>query len=125
MLAACVAPEVLRALLGRRVLMFDSGPNLTWDVAGMLAALPGVAAFALLAPLVGYRRRDALLMLVPVVQFYPAWVVGARAVQLRPGDDPRRWDGSAEATGMALLVTGVLMAAYATWVIVLELYALP
>ena len=40
--------------------------------------LPGLALIALLAPRVAYRRRDALLLLLPPWGFRIAWVIGSR-----------------------------------------------
>jgi len=48
-----------------------------------LGLLPGVVAVGLLAPLVSYRRRDALtVLLVPFVGIRTAWVIGTRLGQL-------------------------------------------
>jgi ABC-type proline/glycine betaine transport system permease subunit len=93
LLIGCVAPATLLAVRHQGSLTVHLGSNFAFDVAAMLSALPGVAVFALLAPLVGYRRRDALLMAIPVANIYLAWVAGARVVQLRRGDGPQRWAG--------------------------------
>ena len=125
MLAICLAPEAL-LLLGRPDnLKFHAGAHSGVDVGGLLAALPGIAAFTLLARLVGYRRRDAVLMVLPVINVYLAWVAGARAVQLRPDDPPDRWAGSRKATSVAILLQCLVSAAYLTWVIVVEVMAWP
>jgi hypothetical protein len=105
MLVVCLAPLGLLFVRRPGSLMFHLGPHSGFDVGQFLAALPSVAAVAVFAPLVGYRRRDALLMAIPVANIYLAWIVGARAVQLRPGDTPQRWAGSREATRAAVLLT--------------------
>jgi hypothetical protein len=120
MLVVCLAPLGLLFVRRPGSMVFHLGPNFTSDVGQLLVTLPSVAAVLLLAPLVGYRRRDALLMTIPVANIYLAWVVGARAVQLRPGDPPQRWAGSREATRAAVLLTYLAGAAYVGWGIVVS-----
>ncbi len=62
------------------------------DYGGLLAVLPGVVLIALLAPRVAYRRRDALLLLLPPWGFRIAGVIGTRLVQLPHRDWPERTD---------------------------------
>jgi hypothetical protein len=62
------------------------------DYGGLLAALPGVVLIALLAPRVAYRRRDALLLLLPPWGLRIAWVIGTRLGQLPHRDWPERTD---------------------------------
>jgi hypothetical protein len=62
------------------------------DYGGLLAALPGVVLIALLAPRVAYRRRDALLLLLPPWGLRIAWVIGTRPVRLPHRDWPERTD---------------------------------
>ncbi len=78
MLIVALAPMALLFVRRPDVLILHIGPNLRWDVGMQIATLPGIAAFAFLAPLAGYRRRLAILMTFPVVNAYYAWVVGAR-----------------------------------------------
>jgi hypothetical protein len=56
------------------------------DFAVLLAAGLGPALLALIAPLVAYRRRDALLIFVPIVGWALCWVFGARLVELANSD---------------------------------------
>src|SRR5580693_9233547 len=62
------------------------------DYGGLLAVLPSVVLVALLAPRVAYRRRDALLLLLPPCGFRIAWVIGTRLGQLPRRDWPERAD---------------------------------
>jgi hypothetical protein len=56
-----------------------------------LSLLPGVLVVGLLAPLVSYRRRDALTVLfVPPVGIRVAWVIGTRLGQLPHRNWPTR-----------------------------------
>jgi hypothetical protein len=64
----------------------------SFDYGGLLAALPGVVLIALLAPRVAYRRRDALLVLLPPWGLRIAWVIGTRLVQLPHRNWPERTD---------------------------------
>lgn len=53
------------------------------DLGRILTMLPGAALVALVAPLVSYRRRDALTVLfVPPVGIRIAWIIGTRLAQL-------------------------------------------
>jgi hypothetical protein len=73
-----------------------------WFVYGEpLSLLPGIVLAALLAPLVAYRRRDALMLLVPFQGIYLAWIIGSRGGQLPhrdwpartgAGEPPTRWE---------------------------------
>lgn len=55
-----------------------------------LSLIPGVLAVGLLAPLVSYRRRDALTIFVPLAGIRVAWVIGTRLGQLPHRDWPTR-----------------------------------
>jgi hypothetical protein len=57
-----------------------------------LSLLPGVVVAALLAPLVAYRRRDALTLLFPLSGIRVAWIIGTRLGQLPHRDWPARTD---------------------------------
>lgn len=120
MVIVCLAPEALLVLGRPGGLRVHVGTNFAFEGGTMLATIPSIAAFTLLAPIVGYRRRDALLMTFPIPNLYLAWIAGARAVQLRPGDTLHRWTGSREATTAAALMQCLAFAAYAAWVVVIE-----
>src|SRR5690348_9937392 len=77
MIIVCLAPEVLLYLGRPAALRFHVGPNFGFDVGTLLAEAPGTAAFLVLARLVGYRRRDTLLMFFPIPNLYLAWIAGA------------------------------------------------
>ena len=90
MVGVCVAPVLIPGL-----------PGLEWnwplpgslELGAILTVLPGAALVALLAPLVSYRRRDALT----VIFFLPAglriaWIVGTRLAQLPYCNWPARED---------------------------------
>jgi hypothetical protein len=62
------------------------------DYGALLAVLPSVVLIAWLAPRVAYRRRDALLLLLPPWGFRTAWVIGTRLGQLPHRDWPERAD---------------------------------
>jgi hypothetical protein len=65
-----------------------------WFIYGEpLSLLPGVLLVALLAPLVSYRRRDALTMFFPLRGIRVAWIIGTRLSQLPQRDWPARADG--------------------------------
>jgi hypothetical protein len=69
--------------------------RLAWghfDYGGLLAVLPSVLLIALLAPLVSYRRRDVLLLLVPLWNLVTVWTIGSRISRLRYRDWPLRLD---------------------------------
>lgn len=59
---------------------------------GLLAVLPSVLLIALLAPLVSYRRRDVLLLLVPLWNLAMIWTIGSRISRLSHRDWPLRPD---------------------------------
>lgn len=86
MLAVCVVPFILLAVASDHPMSItvvggkDSG--FTFDYGLLLSQAPGALATALLAPLVGYRRRVALWFLVPPVNLYFAWVIGVFAAEL-------------------------------------------
>jgi len=88
MVAVCFAlPLALPRLYDARWHWFGS----VWFRFGEpLSLLPGVLAVALLAPLVSYRRRDALSMFVPLAGIRVAWVIGTRLAQLPHRDWPTR-----------------------------------
>lgn len=76
----------------------DLGPLLEVQAEGDWAAralslLPGVVLAALLAPLVAYRRRDALTLFFPPRGIRVAWIIGVRLGQLPHRDWPTRADG--------------------------------
>lgn len=90
MVGTCLAPVLIPGL-----------PGLEWNwplpgtvqFGAILTALPGAALVALLAPLVSYRRRDALT----VIFFFPvglriAWIIGTRLAQLPYRNWPARED---------------------------------
>jgi hypothetical protein len=94
-------------------------PEWTWHVFGSvhfdygrpLSLLPGAALLALLAPRVGYRRRDALTVLALLPGIWLAWTVGTRLGQLpyrdwAPRADatpfPGRWGRRAALVGAAV-----------------------
>jgi hypothetical protein len=58
----------------------------------LLSVLPGMIITALLAPRVAYRRRDALMLLLPPWGFRIAWVIGTRLGQLPHRGWPERTD---------------------------------
>jgi hypothetical protein len=61
---------------------------------GLLAVLPSALLIALLAPLVSYRRRDVLLLLVPLWNLVTVWTIGSRISRLPCRDWPLRLDES-------------------------------
>jgi hypothetical protein len=89
MVVACFGlPVVLPQLYAARWHWFGS----VWFRFGEpLSLLPGVLAVGLLAPLVSYRRRDALtVLLVPLAGIRVAWVIGTRLGQLPHRNWPTR-----------------------------------
>ena len=90
MVGACLAPVLIPGLPGLEWNWPLPGPV---QLGVILAALPGAALVALLAPLVSYRRRDALTVLF----FFPAglriaWIIGTRLAQLPYRNWPARED---------------------------------
>jgi hypothetical protein len=82
LLVICFLPPVLLGVAASsNALMWTPG---AWVVnyGGVLSALPGLAAAFLLAPLVSYRRRDALMLVIPGWNVYFAWLVGVRVAEL-------------------------------------------
>jgi hypothetical protein len=61
-------------------LVFHFGPNIIFDLGLTLAMVPGAVTIWLLAPLVQYRRRDALMTLLPVWNLYITAKICARVV---------------------------------------------
>jgi hypothetical protein len=59
---------------------------------GPLAVLQSVLLIALLAPLVSYRRRDVLILLVPLWNLVMVWTIGSRLSRLPCRDWPLRPD---------------------------------
>ena len=63
-----------------------------YDYGQLLASLPVFFLIGLLAPLVSNRRRDALLLFVPIAGLIMLWRIGSRLVRLPDRDWPRRPD---------------------------------
>jgi hypothetical protein len=64
-----------------------------WFVYGEpVSLLPGVVLVALLAPLVAYRRRDAVTLFFPLGGVRVAWIIGTRLGQLPHRTWPVRTD---------------------------------
>lgn len=57
-----------------------------------LSLVPSVLLVALLAPMVSYRRRDGLLLLVPIWGLVVTWTIGSRLSRLSQRDWPLRPD---------------------------------
>ena len=85
------APDPARILLalaflatgGHRMdgpLVFHFGSHVILDLGFALATVPGAVTIWLLAPLAEYRRRDALMTLVPVWNLYITAKICARVV---------------------------------------------
>jgi hypothetical protein len=68
------------------------GGHFSLDYGQLLAVLPGAVLIALSAPRVAYRRRDALLLLLPPWGLRVAWVIGTRLGRLPDRDWPERAD---------------------------------
>jgi hypothetical protein len=62
------------------------------DYGTTLASLPILFLVGLLAPVVSYRRRDALLVVVPIFNLILLWRIGARLARLPDRDWPQRPD---------------------------------
>ena len=74
---------VLLAIGGHRTdgpLVVHLGSHMTWDLGLLLAVVPTAVTIWLLGPLAEYRRRDALMTLVPVWNVYIAAKICARIV---------------------------------------------
>jgi hypothetical protein len=78
MLTIYLLPPLLLGITGSPDSLRTNG----LDYGALLCAIPGILAAVLLVPLIGYRRRHALWLLVPLVGFYVAWDIGARAAVL-------------------------------------------
>lgn len=90
MVGACLAPILIPGL-----------PELQWNwplpgtvqLGAILIALPGAALVALLAPVVSYRRRDAVTVIFfPPAGLRVAWIIGTRLAQLPQRNWPARED---------------------------------
>jgi hypothetical protein len=81
-------------LLSSKVFALEwHGPGwVVFNYGELLTVLPGMALIAWLAPRVAYRRRDALLLLLPPWGLRIGWVIGARLGQLPHRDWPERTD---------------------------------
>lgn len=82
MLVIIFVPLLLLWFAPRSALMVHFGADSGFDLGGLICVLPALAAVTLLAPLVGYRRRDAVLLIVPGANVYIAWVIGCRVAGL-------------------------------------------
>src|SRR4051794_9258918 len=82
MLVISFTPPLLLWSAPRNAMMVHFSANSGFDLGGLLSAVPALAAVTLLAPLVGYHRRDAILLLVPGVNVYIVWVIGCRVAGL-------------------------------------------
>lgn len=82
LLVVCFLPPVLLGVAAPSTALTWTAGAWTLDYGGLLSALPGLASALLLAPLVSYRRRDALMLLIPGWNFYFAWLVGVRVAEL-------------------------------------------
>lgn len=78
----------------------------------LLSLLPGAAIVALVAPMVGYRRRKACAIFFPPAGIRVAWVVGIRLAQLpaRPWPEPVHEMTKPAARGLA-----VMLARFRNW----------
>lgn len=70
-----------------------------FDYGQALASLPIFLLIGVLAPLVSYRRRDALLLLVPIYNLVILWRIGTRLVRLPDRDWPQRPDSAVAYSG--------------------------
>jgi hypothetical protein len=87
-----------------------------WFVYGEpLSLLPGVNLVALLAPMVAYRRRDALTMLFPLRGVRVAWIIGTRLSQLPHRDWPARADHMIPRQGRRAAQLPVAVNNYRRW----------
>jgi hypothetical protein len=86
-----------------------------FDYGVPLSLLPGVLAVGLLAPLVSYRRRDALTVLfVPPAGIRVAWVIGTRLGQLPHRTWPTR-ESLIPETGRQAARIGAAVNHYRRW----------
>jgi hypothetical protein len=98
-------------------------PDLEWHWFGSsglmygepLSLLPGVVLVAMLAPLVSYRRRDALTMLFPLRGIRVAWIIGTRLSQLPRRDWPVRADGMIPLQGRRAARIAIVANRYRHW----------
>ncbi len=79
-----------------------------------LSLLPGVVLTALLAPRVGYRRRDALTLFLLPAGIRVAWIIGTRLGQLPQRDWPAR-TGGFELPGRQAARLAAAVHAYRLW----------
>ncbi len=71
--------------------------SVVFDYGELLSVLPGAVLSVLFAPRVGYRRRDALMLVFPPSGIRLAGIIGTRIGQLPYRDWPTRTDGIAGA----------------------------
>jgi hypothetical protein len=78
------------------------------DYGELLSMLPGAILTVLFAPRVGYRRRDALMLLFPPSGIRLAGIIGSRVGQLPDRNWPEQTEGipvqSREAARIAVAV---------------------
>ena len=70
-----------------QLVTYSKSAHLTWhghDYGVALSLLPMFLLIGLLAPLVSYRRRDSLFMLLPVWNLVVAWRIGPADPDDRP-----------------------------------------
>jgi hypothetical protein len=67
--------------------------SVVFDYGELLSVLPGAVLTVLFAPRVGYRRRDALMLLFPPSGIRLAGIIGTRMGRLPYRDWPTRTDG--------------------------------
>ncbi len=80
---------------GWQLTMYSKSVSLTfhgYDYGQFLSFLPLFFLVGMLAPLVSYRRRDALLVLVPIWGLVVLWTIGSRLARLHDRDWPPRPD---------------------------------
>ena len=85
---------------GWQLTMYSKASGLTfhgYEYGPLVSFLPVLFLVGLLAPLVSYRRRDALLLLVPIWGLVVLWTIGSRLVRLPDRDWPQRPDEAAMA----------------------------
>jgi hypothetical protein len=74
-------------------LVVHLGSHVTGDLGLVLAVVPIAVTIWLLAPLAEYRRRDALMTLIPVWNHYIAAKICARVVDASNSDTGRLTEG--------------------------------